>query len=443
MPVVNDWKTIPRDLEILRQLGWRKRAIAEDPVNLERRRLWQAHGALRGERPMVLIESWVAYKALPDSQLQCQEEWARTVEDTLRFEIFQFDKVKDDHVVEPRVTCNWFVTISGYGVEVTQHYAHRVDDANIASRSWEPPIQDLDRDFDKLRPRTYSVDRERTRAWKAHLEQVFEGILPVCMRGGFWWSTGMTNVLIDLIGMENMMTLMCTNPDGIHRIMGFLRDDYLAYGAWLEREGLFTPNNENDYIGSGSMGYSGELLPGTPEPDAPARRKDLWVLSESQETVGVSPAMFDEFVLQYQMPIIESFGSCYYGCCEPLHLKWPVIKRIPNLRRLSISPWCDEEFMAHALGRDYVYSRKPNPALISMSDFDENAVRDDLAPYPDRGSGLQPRVDHEGRAHVVGRAGPGRALGRTGPRDGRPRHVARQVGALRHFVVSYPDASDR
>jgi hypothetical protein len=340
--------------------------------------LWQVHGALRGERPMVLIESWVAYQVLPDSKLQCQEEWARTIEDQLRFDIFQFDHVKDDHVVEARITCNWFVEVSDYGVAATQHYAHRVDDANVASRSWDPPIQDIDRDFDKLRPRTYSVDRERTHAWKAHLENVFQGILPVRIRGGFWWSTGMTNVLIDLIGMENMMTLMCTNPDGIHRLMAFLRDDYLAYSDWLEREGLLSPNNENDYIGSGSMGYAGAQLPTKTKLGAPARRKDLWVLSESQETVGVSPAMFEEFVFQYQMPIVENFGSCYYGCCEPLHLKWPVIKRFPNLRSLSISPWCDEEIMAQELGRNFLYSRKPNPAMISMSEFDEDTVRADL-----------------------------------------------------------------
>ncbi len=34
--------------------------------------------------------------------------------------------------------------------------------------------------------------------------------------------------------------------------------------------------------------------------------------------------------------------------------------------------------MAEALGRDYVYSRKPNPTLISTEHFDEDAIRNDL-----------------------------------------------------------------
>jgi hypothetical protein len=34
--------------------------------------------------------------------------------------------------------------------------------------------------------------------------------------------------------------------------------------------------------------------------------------------------------------------------------------------------------MAEALGRDYVYSRKPHPALVSTTTFDEEAIRQDI-----------------------------------------------------------------
>jgi hypothetical protein len=108
------------------------------------------------------------------------------------------------------------------------------------------------------------------------------------------------------------------------------------------------------------------------------RARDLWVLSESQETVGVSPAQFEEFVFPYQLRVLQRFGRSYYGCCEPLHGRWHVVKRIPNLARVSVSPWADQEFMAGALGRDYVFSRKPNPTLISTEKFDEDAIRADL-----------------------------------------------------------------
>ena len=160
--------------------------------------------------------------------------------------------------------------------------------------------------------------------------------------------------------------------------MAFLRDDYTAFIDWLEQGNLFTLNNENDYIGSGSMGYTRALPMHGWQEDAPVRPGDLWALCESQETVSVSPEMFEEYVLQYQLPVIGRFGRSYYGCCEPVHTRWHVLKKIPNLKRVSVSPWCDEGFMADALGRNYVYSRKPNPSLISTERFDEGEIRNDL-----------------------------------------------------------------
>ena len=59
------------------------------------------------------------------------------------------------------------------------------------------------------------------------------------------------------------MLSMYDNPDGLHRLMRFLCDDHLAFARWLEREGLLSLNNANDYIGSGSMGYSNAL----PQPE--------------------------------------------------------------------------------------------------------------------------------------------------------------------------------
>jgi len=374
---VSQWKTDPKDVTVLRGLAERKAAIAGDPVNVERRRLWYALDAGAAERPMVLAEAWVAFDDLPEAELECREDWARELEHALRLEIFVFDSIQDDHVVEPVINCNWFVDCSDYGVEVKTEWADRVS-GNVSSRRWEPPIKDIARDFDRLHPRTFSVDRDKTRAWKAHLETVFDDVLPVRIRGGFWWTFGMTSTLINLIGLDNYMLYTCTDPEGLHRLMAFLRDDHLAFAAWLEQEHLVSLNNENDYIGSGSIGYS-RALPGPDRrDDDPVRLKDLWVLVESQESVGLSPDMLAEFVFPYQRAVAEQFGRTYYGCCEPVHLCWDVIKQMPNLERVSVSPWCDEAFMAEVLGRDYVFSRKTHPTRISSPTFDEDDVRREL-----------------------------------------------------------------
>ena len=369
-----------KDRDLLRQLGRRKAVLADDPVNRERRAAWFEHDAGAGGRVMVLAEHGAVMdqnRPQPDSDLKCESEWARGIEKSLRSEIYQFEILRDDHVIEPRMTTNWKVTATDYGVQSVVHWADNA--GHLASRSWDPPIQDLDRDFGKLKPRTFSVDREATLREKAALEEVFAGILDVQIRGAFYWTMGLTWCAIDLVGLQNLWLYMCENPEGLHRLMAFLRDDHIAFAQWLEREGLYTLNNENDYIGSGSMGYT-KALPGADcQGSGRIRTRDLWVLSESQETVGVGPAQFEEFIFPYQLSIVEMFGKTYYGCCEPVDNRWRVLKRIPNLARVSVSPWANEEAMAEALGSDYVYSRKPNPTMISTGRFDEKQIRRDLA----------------------------------------------------------------
>jgi len=373
----SQWKIIPSDLKLLRDLAKRVLEISNEPVNQERRQLWYRHNGLEQTRPLVLIESGIALNQLvSDSSILCQENWARGMERSLRRTIYNYENINDDSVVEPYINCNWHVSVSNYGCDIKREYGD--NKGEMASYRWDPPIKDIEKDFHKLHPRTYSVNRDATLAWKEHLEQVFDGILTVRIRGSFWWTMGMTWTAINHIGLENLMLFMYDDPEGLHKFMRFLRDDHIAFAEWLEKENLLTLNNENDYIGSGSRGYTKELPQDDWQEDEPIRLKDLWVLSESQETVGVSPEFFEEFIFPYQLAVIRKFGLCYYGCCEPVHSRWNSLKKIPNLRSISVSPWCDEEFMAEMLGKNYVYSRKPNPTLISTDNFDEDTIREDL-----------------------------------------------------------------
>jgi hypothetical protein len=108
------------------------------------------------------------------------------------------------------------------------------------------------------------------------------------------------------------------------------------------------------------------------------RTRDLWALAESQETVGISPHMFAEFVFPYQLPLLERFGLSCYGCCEPLDKRWPIVEQIPNLRRVSVSPWSERAQMAERLGDRYIYSMKPSPTDLAMDTFDEERIRAEL-----------------------------------------------------------------
>ena len=130
----------------------------------------------------------------------------------------------------------------------------------------------------------------------------------------------MTWTLIRLRGLEQFMLDMIEHPDELHRLMAFLRDGHLAKLEWLEQNELLSLNNDGTYVGSGGFGWSHRAT--AAGLCGHVRARDMWGFAESQETVGVSPTMFAEFVLPYQLPILERFGLNCYGCCEPLDARW-------------------------------------------------------------------------------------------------------------------------
>ena len=373
-----DWKVTDHDRDILLGLAQRVRAIADGPRNCEILRQWYLHDECKAERPLLLTETDGGVQlVVPDFQLRCKEEWARGQEYGFLNTLIHVETIGDDWPVDPYVNCGWHYQISDYGLPFHQT---RPEESGVRGANHiDAVIKDLETEFHKLKPRTFGVNRDVSLATKAFLEEFYGGILGVRMRGNPWWTMGMTQTAINIIGLESLMLYMYDQPEALHRLMAFLRDDHLALLQWLEREGLLNLNNESDYIGSGSRGYSRAL----PQPDwtpaMPVRVRDLWSLIESQETVGVGPDQYEEFIFTYENAIAEKVVRVYYGCCEPVNTRWNVLKKMANLKRVSISPWCDQAFIAKALGNRYGFSRKPNPTQVSTRVFDEDLIRKDLS----------------------------------------------------------------
>jgi hypothetical protein len=123
--------------------------------------------------------------------------------------------------------------------------------------------------------------------------------------------------------------------------------------------------------------YTDELPAPGYNPQKP-RTKDLWTFGLAQMFSTVSPRMFKEFEVDYVSRICARFGLVYYGCCDPLDGKMNEVRMIPNVRKISMSPWVNEERGAKEIGRDFVYSRKPSPALLAVDNFKPEHVRESL-----------------------------------------------------------------
>ena len=170
------------------------------------------------------------------------------------------------------------------------------------------------------------------------------------------------------------MYTMIDQPELMHRVVGRMAQGYMAMLDQLEAQGLLAgPASLIHCTGA----YTDELPAEGYDPERP-RVKDMWTAGLAQMLATVSPAMFKEFEVDYVAPICERFGLVYYGCCDPLDGKMREVRMIPNVRKVSMSPWTNEARGAEEIGREFVFSRKPNPAFLAAERFDPEHVRKDL-----------------------------------------------------------------
>jgi hypothetical protein len=354
------------DREILRPLAGRVAKLAARPLEDEKRDLWYRHNQLEATRPVVFCDpehGWT--EIIREGDLQCRGKLAREWELRLRKEIFWGECLRDDRVIEPYFDIRHVHEESDWGMKVT-----RIGGEHGTSYNWDSPLKSYD-ELDKLHPPIIQVDYEATRRMVELAKQTFGDLLIIRNRTKWWWSLGLTRQASELRGLQEIMIDMYDSPDELKRLMTILRDGMMARLDFLEKNGLLSTNVDGGYVGSGGFGYTRQL----DVKEEAVHPADMWGFCESQETVGIAPEMFGEFVYPYQKPILERFGLNCYGCCEPLHLRWDVVKQVPRLRRVSVSPWADVEKMAEQLGDKYIFSYKPSPSELAQPVMDEGRVR--------------------------------------------------------------------
>lgn len=366
------------DKAILQELAKKLRGYAERPEEEERMQLWRDHNDLKATRPLIYIDLENGWNELLPREFtcQCDGEMAQEWEMWLHKELIYAEKVRCDKPLEAKFYIPYQASDSAWGIA-----KEVVGDArNGEAYTWKSPITDelMEEDADLselIKTPVITVDWEATDAFTAIAHDVFDGILTVERRHPWWWGMELTHPYADLRGFENMLVDFYDYPEKVHEILNLFTEGYLVKLDYLEQNGLLTPNTGNCYVGSGGLGLTREL---NPDAAVPKTTMDIWGFHESQETSEVSPEMFAEFVLPYQLRLAERFGLNYYGCCEGLDKRWQYVQKIPRLRRVSVSQWADAAAMSEMLGSDYVYCHKVSPTDIAVPEPDEDHIRSRL-----------------------------------------------------------------
>lgn len=358
------------EIEVLRRLAHQVAEIAERPEMKAKARIWKLHNDLKTDQPLVFIDPENGWnECIPANTLQCEDPLARVWEMALRKQIYWADVMKDDKVIEPYFDVPYSYSDTGWGVTLG-----KIGGEDGGSYIVKQAIEDYEEDFEKIHHPQLIIDWKESDILMELAHSVFDGILRVRRKNTWWWTLGLCWDYVNLRGLEDFMCDFIAEPEWVERMLDLLCEGKLRMLDFLEKNGLLAQNTEGTYVGSGGFGFTDQIQQRT---DGIVTTRDMWGFCESQETAPVNPDFYGEFILPRHSKILERFALSCYGCCEPFNPRWKYVKQLPNLRRVSVSPWADWSSVPELLGKNYIASVKPSPTPLSMPDMDEETVRKD------------------------------------------------------------------
>ena len=364
------------DIAILRDLTRQYVEICNRSAMDERRDQWRRHNSLKrtrqDRRPLIYVRAF-AWREMPASELQCEDPFYRGYEAGLRQSIFR-NTFEDDFIFEPWLTVQAATVTPPEGVWGLASPRTHSDDER-GSFVWDAPLKS-EEDLALLADPHHVIDETETARRFDKLSEAVGDLITIDLdRAPAYrmWNGDISTELAYLRGLEQMMWDMMDRPEWLHRLVTHMRDGILQTHEEAERAGDWSLSAHQNQ----AMPYAEELADPAPNGD-PVLRKDLWTFVASQETTAVGPRHFDEFMLQYQLPLMTPFGLVAYGCCEDLTRKIDVLRQIPNLRRIAVSPMANVARCAEQIGQEYVLSYRPSPTEMVGYGFDPVRVREML-----------------------------------------------------------------
>ncbi|WP_010261839.1 hypothetical protein [Treponema primitia] len=363
-----------KDKGILQELAKKYMELAVKDVNKERiRRIKDMH-SLKPVRPPVWIDEIPWHEMDIDGQLalHCESKEAREIECFFRRVLFRWKYFQVDMVVEDTLYITKAYTDSGIGISIQEETLSTSENNTIVSHHYEDQL-DTEEKVEALHVPVIKaqpdLDRKNLELWT----EVFDGIIPVALRGPGVYFYAPWDDIVMFRGIQPCLYDMADRPEFIHTTIRKFTEIGLSRFEQMEAEGLLDYNLSNLHC---TPPYTDEL-PAKDYDGGKVRMKDIWFRGMAQIFSSASPAMQEEFDLQYMCTLMDKCAIVYYGCCEPLDRFIPYLKKIPNMRKIGCSPWSSVKSSAEQIGSDYVLARKPNPAFLGMG-FNTEQIRQEI-----------------------------------------------------------------
>lgn len=359
----------------LRRLAGEYFILSQQERFIENRKLHRAVNDLKPIRPVVLIDElpWAEMNNEGEMTLRCEDPILRGVEWHLRATLYKARHLPADMIVVPYVPIHKVARFQGIGIAVDERTLAIAGRDTIHAHEYHDQLS-TEADLDKIHYDVVTYDREETLRRFERVADAIGDILPVRLKGREYASLGTWDLIATLRGVDNLLIDLVDRPEFTHRMVRRLHDVKWDTMRQIEALGLL----DNDPSSLHCTPILSSDLPGPGFDGEHVKLKHVWGRAVAQIFASVSGPMHEEFDIDYIKEPMSQCGLVYYGCCEPLDKKMEFVKKIPNLRKISITPWADVNVAAEEIGRDYVLAAKPNPATVAVDRLDPDVVRREI-----------------------------------------------------------------
>jgi len=364
-----------KDREILRALASQVYAIAQSDRNAEALRRHRKVNDLEMERPVVLIEElpWGEMGIGDELKLVCEDPFCRQLENQFRRTLYKAKHMRADMVVPPYVGVSKILHSTGNGLQVEEKTIKGTEQQSIMAHEYHD-ILATEEDLEKIQMPVITYDEQASLEKLHRVSDLLGDVIPVRLQGSLYYGVGTWDDVACYRGVTNLLMDLADRPEFLHKIVRKLTDVSKSQLDQMEALGLFDADPYDLHCTAArtrdlpSADYQGGIV----------MRKDIWGRGAAQIFAHVSKDMHEEFDIAYMKETVGQCGLVYYGCCEPLDKKIDIVEQIPNLRKISITPWADVDHAAEVIGNRYVMAIKPNPAAVAVAKTDAKELRKEI-----------------------------------------------------------------
>lgn len=360
------------DIQIIRELCKRYMEIAVSDRHVRMRRRFRDTNNLKVVRPPLIIEEipWQQMNYEHALDCKCEDAGLRGIEYGLRVALFREKYFRCDNFIEPCFVVRKAYSSTGNGLDrLAEENVKSALHTDIKSHEYKDVLND-EESLESFHLPVITAYPEKDEENVNRIKEIVGDTIPVVLRGHGIYDAPWDRIA-RLRGVTNILYDIYDRPEYLLKIRGLYAKESEAVLSQMEALGLLDNSNPDLHCTPAYVDM----------PEGEHRRDRLsgaWYRTMAQMFSSASPDDLYEFDVKFTVPVAEKCAYTYYGCCEPLHDRIDIIKRIPNLRKIGCSPWADVELTARQIKGDFVLSRKPNPAFVS-SYIDREQIRKEAA----------------------------------------------------------------